>query len=307
MSDTNTLADAGGAPAATKLSPSEIPMEPRGPAAQEEPAEGGDKSPRQIREEKRKKSGRDNGLERAFKLIGEQGHVLSEIKQTLGTLASTNKATSDASDVRPLREEFNTDDEHLDALGDWRNRDKARKADTAQRAAAAVEAEKSGANKSKDDRSGAERLAELTGTSIDLAQDFIEQQAEARLRHKDFDELVNNKNIKLSAPVARLLVDSEYGAEIQRLLCKNPEEAERVSAITSIRALSAEFDKLEKQVQEGGDEEESSPGNAPKSREPIDRPSTARTHFRVPDDKKSDAEYFRNHFAEQRRKRAARQ
>jgi hypothetical protein len=305
MSDKNILADAGTAPAA-KTDPTEIPMEPRGPGKAEDNGAGGDDdaSPRARREESRKKSRRDEGLERAFKLITEQKNDIAEIKQAVGTLATTHKSASEASDVRPKREDFDTDDDHLDALGDWRVRDKARKTDTAQRAAAAVEAEKNGAGKPKDDRHPSERIAELTGASVDLAQDFLEQQAEARTRHKDFDEVVNNPNIKFSAPVARLVVESEYGAEIQRLLCKDPEEAKRLSAITSIRTLSAEFDKLEAKVKEGGGEEETPPGKAPQSREPIDRPGTARTHFRVPDDKMSDAEYFRKHFAEQRRKRA---
>jgi hypothetical protein len=305
MSDKNILADAGTAPAA-KTDPTEIPMEPRGPGKAEDNGAGGDEdaSPRARREENRKKGRRDEGLERAFKLIGEQKNDLAEIKQAIGTLANTHKAASDASDVRPKREDFGTDDEHLDALGDWRNRDKARKTDTAQRAAAAVEAEKNGAGKPKDERTAPERIAELTGVSVDLAQDFIEQQAEARTRHKDFDEVVNNPNVRFSAPVARLVVESEYGAEIQRLLCKDPDEAKRLSAITSLRTLSAEFDKLESKVKEGDADEEPAPGKAPQSREPIDRPGTTRTHFRVPDDKLSDSEYFRKHFAEQRRKRA---
>jgi hypothetical protein len=311
MTDKNILADAGAAPGAppAKTDPAEISMEPRGPGKPEDAGGGDDdgKSPRARREENRKKSHRDQGLERAFKLIGENNSALSEIKQTLGTLANTHKAASAASDVRPKREDFPTDDEHLDALADWRNRDKARKADTAQAAAAAVEAAKNGGAPPKDNKEPAERIAELTGVSVDLAQDFIEQQAEARQRHKDFDEVVNNPNVKLSAPVARLLVESEYGAEIQRLLCKDPDEATRLSAITSVRALSAEFDKLESKVKEGGAEEEPAPGKAPTSREPIDRPGTAKAHFRVPDDKLSDAEYFRRHFAEQRRKRVGAQ
>jgi hypothetical protein len=269
----------------------------------------GEKTPRQVRMEKRKAGGRNDGLERAFKLIGEQKHMIKELNDNVSRLLGHTESRSAAEDVEPDLESFDDRKEGAKAWAAWNVRDEARREKITKDATEAAERAKNGGKKpgeSGERPPQAKVLAELTGANYDICEDFVDQQAEARTRHKDFDAVITKPDLKFTALLARCIVESEHGAEVQYLLGNEPEEVTRLSSINSLREMTAEIEKLETQIQEqvGGDDEEP-PSGAPTSREPIDRPGTSRSSVRKSESKMTDKEWFveRERLERQKRKR----
>jgi len=73
---------------------------------------------------------------------------------------------------------------------------------------------------------------------------YYEREDDARLRYPDFESVVYDKDLEITAPMYEVIVESEIGPEIAYHLGKNPGEAARIAALAPL-AQAREIGKLE--------------------------------------------------------------
>ncbi len=184
-------------------------------ASETAPASDPDKPAVEEKEEKLPK-----GLKKRFsELTSEIRELRSQLavkpaagEAKPGVATPPNEAAKAAEPGKPVAATFNTYEEYVEALTDWKleQRDALR---------AAVDAK---ANQ----------------------QQVVKTQVEAaRARHSDYDQVVTDK-VPISAAMAEVLVASEHGAEVADYLGSNTEESARIAALSPARA-GAELAKIE--------------------------------------------------------------
>lgn len=201
-------------PAAGAEAPAETAAEPTEPAdapetEDEELAEIPD-SPTQPR----KKGGYQRKIE---KLAREKEELAARLTALEAKLAGNQPATGDAPEAKtpaaadagkPVPENFDTYEEYVDKLTDW----KIEQRETARTATAEASAAQ-------------ERAAEI-------GKQWQAKQAEARKDPEmpDFDE-VTRADIPITAPMSTLMLESPKGARLAYWLGTHPEETARIAAL----------------------------------------------------------------------------
>jgi len=127
-------------------------------------------------------------------------------------------------DDKPLKVDFDDEDEYIEALTDWKIEKKLGK--TQQIAA-------------KDEQIEAEQDAvkESYG-ELDNAIDSGKE------KYEDFTDLVMDKDLVISSEVTQILLDTEIPEDIMYYLASNPEESERISNLDPLR-VAKEIGKIE--------------------------------------------------------------
>ena len=131
-------------------------------------------------------------------------------------------------DDKPLKVDFDDEDEYIEALTDWKIEKKLGK--TQQIAA-------------KDEQIEAEQDAvkESYG-ELDNAIDSGKE------KYEDFTDLVMDKDLVISSEVTQILLDTEIPEDIMYYLASNPEESERISNLDPLR-VAKEIGKIENSLE----------------------------------------------------------
>jgi len=130
-------------------------------------------------------------------------------------------------DARPQRESFQDYESYIEALADW-------KAD--QRF---VERERQRYQQEAFHRQQTEQMS--------VAQAHKEREAKFVASVEDYQEKVNNPNLRISDVMAQAILHSELGPQVAYYLGNNPEEADRIAKLPPIAAVK-EIGKLETKV-----------------------------------------------------------
>jgi hypothetical protein len=121
---------------------------------------------------------------------------------------------ADAGDGKPQLEKFESYEDYVEALTDWK---------LAQREAAMAEKSKVDAAKQQQ---------------AELAKSWQARQEATRAKYDDYDEVVGQE-IPITGVMQQALLESDHGAELAYWLGSNPEEAERIAKLGPVAAIKA--------------------------------------------------------------------
>lgn len=89
------------------------------------------------------------------------------------------------------------------------------------------------------------RIQESTrAQSEKLVQDFEKRKAEGRTKYEDFDDVTEQPDLMLSPAMVQNILESDIGHELAYYLGQNPDEVDRIAAL-SPTAATREMGKLE--------------------------------------------------------------
>ena len=131
---------------------------------------------------------------------------------------------------RPLKEDFDDEDEYIEALTDWKIESKLK----ASQKEVVKEIEET------DERK--EYIAAYEGLDDAMAR--------GKEKYEDFAELALNKDLILSSETVQILLDTEIPDEILYYLASNPDESERISELDPVR-IAKEVGKIEVKLSKG--------------------------------------------------------
>lgn len=155
--------------------------------------------------------------------------ALEAVEKLTGDSAVAARKDADAADPRPKRETFDNPDAYDSALVEWAGRRAAVSATAAAELAAAEATKKSEtetAQKATD-----ERNRETIKTWNKRKDAFTEE-------HPDYADVAEADDLKISIPMAQAILEDDDGPAIAYYLGQNPDEAERISALSPARAVS---------------------------------------------------------------------
>lgn len=115
------------------------------------------------------------------------------------------KEVTPANDGKPKLEQFENLEDYTEALVDWKTEQRAQRAQ---------------------------------------AESWAEKSDAARDKYEDFDDVLANRELKLSAAMQAVIFDSPHGADLAYELGKNPREAERIYKLSPV-AAARELLKIE--------------------------------------------------------------
>lgn len=121
---------------------------------------------------------------------------------------------------RPVASNFQTYDEYVDALTDW-------KVEKALKPALA------GVNKSIEERSATQTKAQQ---EAELQTNWQKRQDATKAVIKDYDEVVANSDLPIAKHVGDLLIESEHGPALAYKLAKDPALADKLNKMTPTAA-----------------------------------------------------------------------
>lgn len=116
----------------------------------------------------------------------------------------------------PKLEQYQSIEEYLDALADFKAAQKA--------------------DKVFKEREAAERQSRQQSEQAKLHEGFTKQTEDARAVYDDFDEVVDNPDLPISQAMAEAIMRSKNGADVAYYLGKNPDEAFRLASLDPFSA-----------------------------------------------------------------------
>lgn len=144
--------------------------------------------------------------------------------------------------AKPVVGDFQTYEEFVDALTDW-------KADRAvEKALSAVD--------TKLQKKEAAQTADIQQNKV--AEDWKSRQDAIRKVVADYDDVVANSNVMIRDHVGSILLESDYGPEIAYKMAKDPALADKLNALDPIKAAK-EIGKLESAIEAAAPAPESAP------------------------------------------------
>lgn len=207
----------------------------------------------------RRKKGRlqsriDELTEKASRTTGENAALKAQIaiyEQRLAQMAGVAPQTPPkVADPAPKAEvklpakpqvgDFQTYEEYTEAIADWKIAVSNAKRD------ADIEKLVEARIRQKEDAE-AKQTAEARRKAA--GDRYRERSEAAREKYPDFDERVNNPEIKASNLVLNMLVDSEHGPEIAYYIASHKEIADKLYALGDTAMAMREFGKIEARVE----------------------------------------------------------
>lgn len=191
------------------------------------PPEGevGQEQVEQGEEKQRDEKGRFKGVQTRIDELTRARHEAEREAAYWRGLADQSKAQPPAPDTaKPVPEKFSDYSAYVEALAEW-------KAD--QRVAEALNKREA---QDKSAREATERQSK--------AETFDTRRDAYRGVQKDFDEVMNTADFKVSPAVMEVIQDSESGPALAYHLAKNPDEALRISKLSPLGA-ARELGKIE--------------------------------------------------------------
>lgn len=166
-------------------------------------------------------------IDRLTKRVSEAERRAEEAERKLKD-TSNAKANEDEGG-EPDPSDYTSYDEYLEELSNWKD-------------------DRKNAAKKPEDKEPADDNANSTeaedtelAEAIEDAQDAFDR---ARKIHADFDEVISQKDLKITRFMAIAMADSDEAGAIAYHLGKNPDEAERISKLSTL-AQAKEIGKLE--------------------------------------------------------------
>lgn len=125
---------------------------------------------------------------------------------------------------KPVRENFYTDDEFIDALTEFKAEEVINRRESAKQRQAAENLQ----------QAEAERQSDRRRTLLEVGED----------KYDDFEEVVKGSKLRIAEPAYLAMLESDISSDLVYHLAKNEDEAERISAMTPY-AQAKEIGKLE--------------------------------------------------------------
>jgi hypothetical protein len=126
--------------------------------------------------------------------------------------------------ARPVKTDFENEEDYIEALTDWKIDSKLKASQNKEAVEAATKDEK--------------ETVLATYTALD---DVMEKGKE---KYSDFNDLAFATDLVLSPEVVNLSLDTEYPEDVLYYLVSNPEESERISSLSDVKAAK-EIGKIE--------------------------------------------------------------
>jgi hypothetical protein len=142
-------------------------------------------------------------------------------------------AKPDAGDGRPQLEKFESYEDYVEALTEWK-------------------LERREAAKAEQARADAEKQQRA-----ELAKSWQARQDAVRAKYDDYDEVVGQE-IPITGVMQQALLESDHGAELAYWLGSNPKEAERIAKLGPVAAIKA-LAKIEDSLSGGSSEPPAKP------------------------------------------------
>lgn len=180
----------------------------------------------------KKKGGFQKRIERFQKKLSEKDQALFEKDQIIARLSEKRAGNPDelkpekveslkSSDSKPKSENFDTHEEYVDALTDWKLEQK----------------EKEREQKSRENQIKTEQQKKVS--------DFQAKVQEFQKSHDDFDEVVSDvDDIPLSFALRDAIVTSDLGPQVMYELAQNRDELTRINSLSLVDA-AREIGKIE--------------------------------------------------------------
>lgn len=197
---------------------------------QQEPAKAEpEKAEPEKAEPESKPKGKENFQKRINELTSARRTAESEnaeLRRQLAELAAPEKVTpavepakAEEAPNKPKVEDFSTYEDFTEALADFKA------TQIVDKRIAQIEAQNQ------------QKAAEAEHTArVDA---YVARLDDARTRIPDFDEVVGTDDIKITAAMHEVLMDSEAGADLAYWLGKNPAEAAKIAKLAPIQAARA--------------------------------------------------------------------
>jgi len=162
------------------------------------------------------KKGKGGFQRKIDRLTREKYELEAKLQAALAKPAGGEKpepAAAAANDGKPQAENFDTHDEYVEALVDWKAN---------QREAAKREQEQRDSETKKQQ------------ATVDSWNQRVEA---ARKAHADYDDVMADADVELPPLVVDALMDSDHGGELAYWLASNREEAERIAKLSPVAAV----------------------------------------------------------------------
>lgn len=127
-----------------------------------------------------------------------------------------------APDPRPIRESFETPEAYDEALIEWSTK-------RAVQISQAEQAQHAKSEKEAADRVAAEQTQQTNFAAIQKTH--ADRVAAVAEKYPDYAEVTGNDDLKISAPMAMAILQSEDGPDAAYYLAKHPEQAEKIAAM----------------------------------------------------------------------------
>ena len=182
----------------------------------------------------------------------EEKSKRKELEKKLAQLTE-EKVTSN----KPKKEDFENDDEYIEALVDWKTELRLAKENSAKQ----EEVEESVVEKTSENED------ELENEEVEF-EGLNNVVKAGTAKHADFEEKVFNEKLKLSKEVVQLALDAENPDDILYHLATNPEESARISSLSEINAAK-EIGKIEFKLLSEGKRKPQKQSHAPTPITPV--------------------------------------
>ncbi len=188
------------------------PIEAEQPEAKAAGAETGDEE--SDGEHAKKKGGFQRRIDKLSAEKRELEAKLAALSAGKPAEKPAETAKADAGDGKPQLEKFDSYEDYVEALTEWK---------LERRDAAKAEQAKESASKAEQ---------------AELAKSWNARQDATRAKYSDYDEVVGQE-IPITGVMQQALLESDHGAELAYWLGSNPKEAERIAQLGPVAAIKA--------------------------------------------------------------------
>ena len=258
-----------------KETPEETPSEPsteEGHERQEEPEK---EEKEETEESKEKEKGKDKTppwfKKRIDRLVWEREEARREAAYWRGIAEGRMKQPSGedtaSDDKKPSPGDYESYDEYIEALTDWKTRQALKQIQTQQ--SSMTEEQK----------------------KLEAQRQFAERVEKARMKYDDFDEVVLNPYVPITDEMVMAIHESELGPDIAYYLGKHPEEAMRIARLSPV-AQAREIGKIEARLSQPSQPaaKQQEPRRITKAPEPIGSGVSGKNTTPTPDPEKMTME-----------------
>lgn len=187
-------------------------------------------------EDKPKKIGRfQKRIDRLTKRASEAERRAAEAEARLRELEGKVDSYTTDSDEEPDPGDYESYNDYLDALADWKSAQKGKTADDKPQGKAK---EKNQEQEPESDPDFDDAIAEVT-----------EAFDETRSKYKDFDEVISQQDLTITKDMVKALAETDDPGEVAYYLGKHKDEASRIAALPPL-AQAKEIGKLEARLQQ---------------------------------------------------------
>lgn len=235
----------------------------------------------QLKKKSRSKRGFKKRIAKLSNKLSEKDKEIEYLKKQLfegkkpDDVNDSKQAKGDdqESDAKPVADDFETHEDYIEALTDWKLE------------------QKLSAQKAK------EKETQVQSEHQKAVKAHIDRVEEFRESHEDFDEVIEDaSDIQMSVAVQQLIIESENGPELMYELSKDPDELERICSLPPMSA-AREFGKFETRIMKSSEPKkeakEIKTTKAPKPIKPVGAKASGSGKKDIYDPNLSQAEFER--------------